>query len=452
MTIRVTHVIQALSRGGAGRAALSLADDASTIVSLAPADALMRTRARVRGATVLEGEQHVQALREADAVVVHFWNTPELYDLLRGGLPPVRLAVWAHVAGDSPPHVVTRELVELADVFAVTASHTAELPVFDVPPAVIPAAPEAERLAGAERRAHDGFTVGYVGTLDFAKLHPRFAELCASVDVPDARFVVCGAGEAAAPLAADGRFELRGYVEEIGPLFGELDVFGYPLAPGNYATSDVALQEAMAAGVPPVVLAHGEPGNLVEHGITGLVARDEDEYVRAIEHLHAHPEERIRLGENARARTRRRAGDAAREWTALLTELVDRPKAPRPARPLAGARAFVESLGGTAPEFATSLDARTDDEAIEAETRIFAAPPALTSASAGGVLHYRRRCAEDGHLRLWSALVLEAGEKHVLAIAELRRALQLGCDTPRVRGYLARAAEAIGAKEAAGIR
>ncbi len=101
--MRVTHVLQSLSRGGAGRAALSLADDGCTIVSLTPADPLMRARARAAGATVLETGEPGPALEAADVVLVHFWNTPELHELLRGGLPPVRLALWVHVIGDSAP-------------------------------------------------------------------------------------------------------------------------------------------------------------------------------------------------------------------------------------------------------------------------------------------------------------------------------------------------------------
>jgi hypothetical protein len=443
-------VTQGFSRGGAGRALLSLADRASTIVSLTPADTLMRARAEAAGANVLEGAAHLSALDAADVVLLHFWNTPELYGFLRCGLPPIRLAAWVHVAGNSPPQVVTRELVELVDSFAVTASGTAKLPVLAAAPPVIPAAPDPERLGHVVRRPHTGFNVGYVGTLDFAKLHPSFAELCARVDVADARFIVCGAGEAAATLAAqvDDRVEFRGYVEDVGPVLAELDVFGYPLAPGNYATSDLALQEAMAAGVPPVVLAHGESQALVEHGVTGLVARDEAEYPRAIDFLGANPRERLRLGENARARALlRRPTDVVAEWRPLLTGLLEHPKAARRARPLTGAAAFVESLGTTAPEFAASLTAATEDDALEAEARIAAAPPVLVSASGGGILHYRRHYPNDAHLRLWSALVLEAAGKHVLAVGELTAAQQLGCDARRVSGYLTRAEQALRAPE-----
>ncbi len=342
---------------------------------------------------------------------------------------------------------------ELADVVAGTAAASASLPVFAQPPRLLAAAPDPGRFADAAPTPHHGFRVGYIGSVDFAKMHPRYVELSAAVEVPEVRFVVCGSGASSAALAGkarrlglDDRFELRGYVEEIAPVLSELDAFGYPLTPGSYATSDLALQEAMGAGVPPVVLASSAPHRLVEHGVTGLVAADEQEYPRALAYLHANPRERLRLGGNAREQARRRgSGDVAREWAQICEELLARPKRPHPARRLSGSEAFVDSLGETAPEFAHSLAAASEEEAVEAERRIATAPPALASAGGGGVLHYRRHYPDDGHLRLWAGLLFAAAGKHALAVAEFKRARELGCDMPRVRGYLAHSAEAIGA-------
>ena len=378
-------------------------------------------------------------------------------------LPPARLAVWTHVGGATPPQVVTPELVAVADAIAVSAPHTRRLPVFREPPRLILEAFDPRRLERVEPRPHEGFTVGYVGTVDVVKMHPRFVELAAEVAVPGVRFVVCGSGDGFAALAAQARalgvadrLDLRGYVEDLGAVLGELDVFGYPLAPENYSTSDLALQEAMAAGIAPVVLPFGGAHTLVRHGETGLVARDEDDYPRAVEALHADPAERARLGRNARAEARARTpADAAHAWSEVYAELLEGPKRAHewPGAPLddrfPGAAAFVESLGGTAPEFAASLAAADDDEAADAEAAIAAAPAVVTSAGGGGVLHYRRHYRDDGYLSLWSGLVLGAAGRHALAAAELKRALDLGCDAPRVRRHLARAAHAIGAAEVA---
>jgi glycosyltransferase involved in cell wall biosynthesis len=467
---RVAHVIQSLSRGGAARSLVATAEAAhdvdATIISLTPADPVALGQVAEAGLRVLDAPPRARALAalaEADVLHVHFWNSPELYDLLRSGLPPARVAVWSHVVGDSPPQVVTPELVAFADTFVAATAQTSRLPVLDAPPQVIVEAFDPRRVARVEPRPHDGFAVGYIGTVDPVKMHPRFAELVGAVEVPGARFVVCGSGGGFHALAEKGRrlgiserLDLRGYVEDVGGVLAELDVFGYPLAPGNYSASDLSLLEAMAAGVPPVVLPHGGTHALVRDGETGLVARDEAEWPRHVERLAADPALRARLGANARAEASRRTPtDAARAWGGVYAELLERPKRERAwprhrdAGRFTGAAAFVESLGATAPEFATSLAARDDAEAAEAEELIAAAPPVVASAAGGGVLHYRRHYARDGYLSLWSGLVLEAAGKHVLAVAELKRALDLGCDAPRVRRYLARAADAIGAGEVA---
>lgn len=466
MRPRVVHVIQALSRGGAARSLLATATAASDlesiIVSLTPADPWMASQAQAAGLALIDtptaGRLRAE-LGAADIVTVHFWNSPELYAFLRGDLPPLRLAVWAHVAGDTPPHIVTSQLVEMADIVVAASPYTARLPVFGDPPPVIVDAADLERVRMVERRPHATFNVGYVGTVDFAKMHPQYVELSMRVEIPDARFIVCGSGGGFAELeaqvkklGADDRFELVGYVEDVGRVLAGLDVFGYPLAPGNYSASDLALQEAMSAGVPPVVLPYGGTHTLVRDGETGVVAPDESEYPRAIERLHRNPRQRARLGRNAREEAANWGPDRAAEaWSAVYERLLQLPKRRRawPADRLTGAAAFVESLGGTAPEFAASLNAPDDEAAREAELLIAAAGPVLTSAGGGGVLHYRRHDLADGRLRLWAGLILEAAGQNALAVAEYDRAAALGCAPTRVHSYLARAAIGIGAERVA---
>lgn len=60
-----------------------------------------------------------------------------------------------------------------------------------------------------------------------------------------------------------------------------------------------SLQEAMFAGVPPVVFPYGGIKGLVEHEQTGLVVDSEADYQQAIKYLYHHPEIRLKLGKNA---------------------------------------------------------------------------------------------------------------------------------------------------------
>jgi glycosyltransferase involved in cell wall biosynthesis len=465
----VLHVIPVLSRGGAARALLRAAagaralGGAQEIASLRPAATSAAAHAGSLGLPLLDAPRRevlLERIAAADIVHVYFWNTPELHELLRAELPPLRLLVWVLVAGNTPPQVVTADMVERADSIVADGPETATIALFaERTLAVIPPSVDADRVVPLQPKPHASFNVGYIGTVDFVKMHPRYAAMSVAADIPDARFVVCGSGDGfrtlaaqAEALGASDRFDLRGFVEDIGPVLATLDVFGYPLCPGNYSSTDLALQEAMYAGVPPVVLPHGGARHCVVDGETGIVAAGEDEYARALEHLHADAAERARLGRNAHEHARREWQPArlAERWSALYASLLRRPKRPRrpvAAESLSGGAAFVAGLGGTAPQFATSLEAPGSNPARAAERAIAQSPDALFRLD-GGILDYRRRYPDDPMLRLWAGLVLAERGHDALAVGELKAALELGCPSPCVEEHLGRAARRIGAGEA----
>jgi glycosyltransferase involved in cell wall biosynthesis len=472
--LSVLHLMQTLSRGGPTRAlvgAVNGAEDSSIshrAVSLEPAAPGGATLARQHGLKVIDHPDRTVLLRElerADIVHVHFWNTPELYAVLMGPLPPMRLLLSCRVAGEYPPHVLTRELLGFADLTVASTPYTTELPTFrdaPSPTTMIPAAGGWDRVRDVSPKPHRSFNVGYVGTVDFAKMHPRYVAMSARIGAVDARFVVCGTGNGfatltrqAAALGVRERFDLRGYVEDIGSVFAELDVFGYPLCEENYSGSELVLQEAMYCGVPPVVMAYGGAQRSVVHGHTGLVVDDEDGYVRAVEALHADPTVRLRMGRAAakHARATWNLRDVGTRWTETYERLaVERkrvrawPNAPDSpgARTAPAAARFVQSLGGTAPEFETSLAESDVERVIAAEQMIAEATPVLAGADTGGVLHWRRRHPQDPWLRLWAGLVLHGQARSALAAGEFKAASRLGLDNRRVARYLARSVQLAG--------
>lgn len=409
-------------------------------------------------------ERILRAIEQADIVQVHFWNSPEMYELLRTDLPKMRLMLRLNVGGEKAPQVLTEELIGFADLVAVGSPHTLELPVcreweqsrgkgrFDL---LIPAA-DFERLDPMTPRQHDGFNVGYIGTVDFSKMHPGFVRISAGVQVPGIRFVVCGSGGAvealrrqAARYGIADRFELRGYVEDIRSVLEELDVFGYPLCEDNYSTSESVLHEAMFAGVPPVVFDHGGAPHTVEHGHTGLVVNSETEYQEAIHWLFRHPERRASMAAAARYAAREHFGAENCVCTlhALYRRMLEQPRQSRKwARglPESGAERFVESLGDSGEAFRSSLFSPDLHAQLAADERIAASSPVLTSAGAGGILHYRRHYGQDAHLQLWSGLVLEQRGQNIRALAEYRGAITLGLSEPRVFWYLARVGAKLG--------
>ena len=224
----------------------------------------------------------------------------------------------------------------------------------------------------------------------------------------------------------------------------ELDVFGYPLAPGNYSTSDLALQEAMAAGVPPVVLPFGATAHSWSMARPASSRPTRPEYPRALERLAADPDERLRLGRNAREQALAWTRPARRErWAEVFAGLhgacQKRPGSSPPSASRSGATAFVESLGDAAPEFAASLEPPTE-EAARRPSRDRSPPPVVASAAAAGPA-LPPALPGDGYLSVWVGPRARGGRAATRSRpGEFATACEPGCDAPRVARYLGRAA------------
>ncbi len=474
----VLHVIPQLTMGGAGRSLMELIRhprDGPTcrhdVLSLEPAQADAIAEARAFCGEVLDAaddSQWAEPVGSHDLVLVHYWNTPALQRFLRAPLPPTRLVLWLKVMGSTAPHVVTPALIRRSDMVIATSPSSLRNPAFEqceVPCRVIPGIADFKRVEGLRAEAHDSFNVGYIGMVDFVKLHAEFAAMSSAIRIPELRVIVCGSGSAypqledqAQRLGTASHFEWHGHVEDIGSVLSKLDVFGYPLCSDTYATSEKSLQEAMYAGIPPVVFPHGGIPDLVEDGRNGLIVTSAKAYAEAIEYLFRHPDERRRLGENAAVDARHQfdPGESARQLYDLLDEAMAQPSTSRQWNPdattgsldngMAGTRQFIESLGAMAPQFATSLDGE-EYAAFEADRLIARSSPGLINAGAGGIFHYRGCYPDDPCLRFWAGLILMAMERHALAVAEFSAAARLGFPHWRIHWYLAEAARLAGAHD-----
>ena len=275
----------------------------------------------------------------ADIVVIHFWNHPLLYDfLVREELPPCRIAMWSHVSGLHQPNIFTEKLLSYPDLFILSTP---------ISLAVAPGRRIIWSTNGPEFVApkyHEGFNVGYIGTVDYSKLHPMFLKMCLEISskIPEAYFTVCGDSE----RMRLGRIEFKGWVDNVYDYLARMDIFGYPLQPNHYGTCDQALAEAMMCGVIPVVFDNPMELTMVEHMETGIVVDSEGDYVSAVVELYSNETLRNRLSRNAMnyAEETFSLDRFKKAWENVFEELISIPKTIRQ-WPITSSDVFMESIG-----------------------------------------------------------------------------------------------------------
>jgi len=463
--INILHITPHLG-GGVGRVLLNYlvhakdnGDGAHRLACLEYANPLAETRAARHGIELhQEAWQNLPALRrkisQADIVLIHWWNHPLLNALLQGiALPPARIILWSHVSGQAAPQCFTPDLLGYPDLFVMASPYSYQTPEVQA----FGSADHGERLglvfscagidhiASARPRAHKGFNIGYLGTVDYCKMHREYLAMSAAARIPEASFIVCGGpgwktieAEAAQRGWAE-RFDFRGQITDVAGALSSFDVFGYPLSPEHYGTGEQTLIEAMAVGVPPVVLANGAEQYVVDDGRTGLVAGDPQHYTRCLEMLHQKPELRLTLADQARKNARQKytIEATAKAWDEMFTRVMKKEKrvpqwpGPQSAQARSAAQIFVASLGSRGRDYAGSMQASSLAEARSWEERIRSYHQLHKAKTRGSVFHYQSFFPNDPHLNLWCGLLAPEDEAQ-----EYFRRAGLGLGTQRVASYM----------------
>ncbi|MCJ2134415.1 glycosyltransferase family 4 protein [Methylobacterium sp. J-026] len=417
--MRILHIAPHLG-GGVGKAHATVMEaerrDGSSIrrsyvLLEAPRDTTYAERVRASGCElhVSPAPAEIAALAaEADIVQIEWWNHPRLYGLLASEiLPALRLVLWTHISGLAAP-LIPRRLVETADHVLFTSPCSLDAPNLK---GEIRARPGAFGVANsgfgfdgivrADRTPGTPLRCGYIGTLDFVKLHPRLFDFLDAVESP-INVGLWGEHDPQGPVAAraaamrrPGRVRFEGYADRPANVLADLDLFVYLLAPGHYGTGENALVEAMSAGAVPIVWGNPAEAAIVSDGETGRVVRSGEDFVATMAELSAAPARLARLSAAARIEAARRHSPAA---TALA--LADAYRAA-----LSGtkrSRPFHEILG---------LDARAWFESSVAELMSEGAVRLVASLAAakGSLAHFRACFPADPSLAGWMPAGSQAG-------------------------------------------
>ena len=380
----------------------------------------------LRPGTILE------EIESADIVLVHWWNHPLLYDfLVRQTLPPSRVILWSHISGFHSPYVFTEKILKYPDFFVFTTPVSYDVDeVKGLTEAqksilrVVWSTGGVEDVCSIKAKSHTGFNVGYIGTVDYCKMHPDFLGMCCQIKIPDVNFIVCGGPKEkeirkeAEHLGFGKKFDFAGLVADITEYLPVFDIFGYPLAPYHYGTCEQALAEAMAAGIVPVVLSNRTESHMVKDGITGILAKDKSDYVNAIHRLYNDTDLRYSLSQNAKTYATQTFSleTMVREWEKIFDETLTLPKTFKKWEiikndsELSAKDVFLESLGNYGEDFISYCKARGDKDKIKSKKKIkkLAESANWQAETRGTVHHYNYFFQDDTYLSLWSRLMKES--------------------------------------------
>ncbi|MCB1775844.1 MAG: glycosyltransferase family 4 protein [Candidatus Competibacteraceae bacterium] len=425
--MKVLHITAHLG-GGVGKVLSRLAaqsaqreDDLQHIIACleTPEKSDFVNHVRMHGGKVLicpERETLDEAVGAADIVQLEWWHHPVVAAWLgTSALLPMRLVVWSHISGLYMP-ALPLAFVTAPHRFLFSSPCTWSHPEFAALSADLRGKVDAvfssggfDDLPDAPVRPMVGaLRVGYLGTLNFAKLHPRLLDFVAAVDMENFRLVLVGdpsTGEAlldeAARRGLSDRLEIRGYRSDVAAELSSFDVLAYLLSPLHYGTTENALLEAMAMGVIPIVLDNPAERCLVHDGETGLIVDSPQTFAAALTWLSSEPGARKRLSHAADQEVRQRFAieHTAERLLVHYQAMMAEEKRTWDFQPIFGARPadwFRSCQGPEAWRF-------QDDGTVDMSG---APPPILYEANKGSVFHYQRTFPDDSRLASWAQAMM----------------------------------------------
>jgi L-malate glycosyltransferase len=329
-------------------------------------------------------------MEDADIVVCHVWNHPALFKfLVTCPAPACRMVGWSHMSGLHAPYVLFDKLVDYFDEFIYTSpisNHTG------IHKEYIWSTCDSSEFLKIEKTPHDGFNVGYIGTLDYCKLHPEFIDICESIDIPGVKFIVVGDGcdfegmkDEIIKRRIGSKFIFTGLIPDVRPMLSLFDVFLYPLYDRHFGTCEQVLGEAMAAGVPCVALNNPAERFILDYGKCGSICNSTGDIPGVVRRIY---EGRGINTDAARDRARKlySTQNKISRWNCVFDRIMQQPK-----RLHSWNNIFLESIGDIGAMFR-----KGDREKIQ---EIFSGSNQWKSKSKGSVKQYADYFPYDKYLQ-----------------------------------------------------
>lgn len=355
-------------------------------------------------------------IKWSDITIIHWWHHPKTSKLLYY-LPeiPSRVVIWTHISSLTVPALNPGFLLKATRVFFTTeSSYESECfkeideVLLRKKAGVVPGTIGFDNYEKRENIPHEGFNIGYLGLVDFSKLHRNFIDFCAQVKIPNARFIMAGDNPAkdmlideAKAIGLDDCFVFLGHVEDVPGVLAQFDVLGYPLMPTHTCTTENAVLEAMASEVPPVLLDQLVEKHIVKNGETGMLVSNPKEYGIAMRYLFDNPNNRIKMGKKARqyVLNKYRNNDLLRNFYDNCEKVMRQPR---------DIISFKEILGETPSDWFISgigKDSILFKNIDKQENSILKCSEILKGNNKSSVMQYAREFPDDKRLMEWMEIL-----------------------------------------------
>ncbi|MEN9896140.1 MAG: hypothetical protein RIR97_1992, partial [Pseudomonadota bacterium] len=204
------------------------------------ADAIWTSGADVRIATA---DTDMAALvAKADIVQIEYWNHPKLFECLAmTDFPAMRPIIWSHVSGLFAPFIALG-LLPAPDHFVFTSPCSFQSDTVKHLEAETSFRPLAIGSGFGFRSnvirppsKSESLRIGYLGTVDFAKMHPDLFQMIDTINHPDLLVTIWGGFDADGAVAQavrhmqhPERVKLCGHCDDPQTILSKLDIFLYP--------------------------------------------------------------------------------------------------------------------------------------------------------------------------------------------------------------------------------
>lgn len=417
--LKVLHITAHLG-GGVGKALSGLVQSASDISHIIvclerPEKLQFVKKIKDSGTDVILAPSQLELktlINDADIVQVEWWGHPALMATLCAStpLPAMRLLLWCHVSGLHTP-IIPKALIQATHKCLFTSPCSLEMDNVQSLSSeeknrlgIIYSAGGIDELPTPTFNSKEPLSAGYIGSLNFAKLHPDFVNFLAQIPLPDFRVKMIGDLTNKEILERQGQeagfagiFDFRGYCSDIVRELTTINIMPYILNPVHYGTTENALLEAMAMGIVPIVLDNPAEKCLIKHKQTGLIIQNPYEFGKAVAWLQEHPEERVRIGQTASETVRKRfmTTSMQKSFSTCYKDLLFLEKKLISFRDILGHEPplWFLSLQQDPDFFESGKDKlpRHDDFSLYG----------LIEQSKGSVFHYSRFFPQDSRLKQW---------------------------------------------------